>query len=286
MQTMDVDLGPDRSLHLVYAGEGRDIVLIHGAISTHLDWTGAPFEAVARLGRAIAVDRPGHGLSRRPRFEAGPRAQARQLRDGLRAIGADRPLIVGHSIGGLVALAFAEQFPDSLSGLLLVSPLTFPEIRPIEHSLFAPRSLPVVGPAMSRLLPRAADRALLETIHLSMFVPDLPDESWKQAYPWDRILDPGTMVAEGEDSAFIFPISPEGAIAAREVDIPIEILVGSADLIVSPDRHAHRLAAIMPNARLTTLGGVGHMVHRSRPDAFADALLRALDRAGAVAQAA
>ena len=112
----EVTLDDERSLHAVTAGTGADIVLLHGALATHQDWLDGPFEALAPLGRTIAVDRPGHGLSRRPRFAGDPRVQARQLRDGLRALGVARPLLVGHSAGCLLALAFAEQFSGNAPG--------------------------------------------------------------------------------------------------------------------------------------------------------------------------
>ena len=74
-----VELGPDRSLHAITAGTGPEIVLVHGALATHRDWLDGAFAALAELGRVTAIDRPGHGLSRRPRFEGGPRATRRKF---------------------------------------------------------------------------------------------------------------------------------------------------------------------------------------------------------------
>ncbi|MDP9414515.1 MAG: alpha/beta hydrolase, partial [Pseudomonadota bacterium] len=117
-----LELGPERSLHTVMAGEGQDIVLLHGGFATHQDWLTGIFQSLSRLGRTIAVDRPGHGLSRRPRGRGAPRAQAAQIHDGLRALGVERPVLVAHSLGGLVALGYAEQYPDALSHLVLIGP--------------------------------------------------------------------------------------------------------------------------------------------------------------------
>ena len=101
----EVELDRERSLHFAERGEGAPIVLIHGAMLDHDDWTMAA-DAAALPGRLIAVDRPGHGMSRRPRFEGSLERQARQLHDGLKALGVQRPILVGHSLGGGVALAY------------------------------------------------------------------------------------------------------------------------------------------------------------------------------------
>src|SRR3569833_2836622 len=97
-----IALGPERSLHVVQAGRGADLVLIHGALTTHHDWL-APAEALADDHRVTLIDRPGHGLSGRPRFAGTPRDQARQIAAGLESLGIGPATLVAHSFGGLVA---------------------------------------------------------------------------------------------------------------------------------------------------------------------------------------
>jgi pimeloyl-ACP methyl ester carboxylesterase len=120
-----IDLGAERSLHAVQGGKGPDLLLIHGALATHGDWLEGPFDAFARRFRVTAVDRPGHGASSRPRFSGTPRDQARQIAEGLDRLGVGRTIVVGHSMGGLVALALAERFPERVAALVLVAPIRF-----------------------------------------------------------------------------------------------------------------------------------------------------------------
>jgi pimeloyl-ACP methyl ester carboxylesterase len=262
-----LDLGGGRSLHAVQAGSGPDLLLIHGALTTHGDWLGGPFEALCRRHRVTAIDRPGHGLSRRGRFEGGPREQARQIADGLDALGIDRAVVAGHSLGGLVALALAERFPERVAALALIAPLTFPEPRPLEHLLLAPRSLPIAGPMLSAGAEASFDRPLLHLVHKMMFAPQDVPEPWTARYPYDCILDAGAMVKEGEDAAAVLPLSPSGAIAVTRIEAPTIILAGESDRIVNPALHARSLARLMPDARLTTLPGIGHMAHQVATDA-------------------
>ncbi len=271
-----LELGPERSLHMVMAGEGQDIVLLHGGFATHQDWLTGIFQSLNRLGRTIAVDRPGHGLSCRPRGRGAPRAQAAQIHDGLRALGVERPVLVAHSLGGLVALGYAEQYPDALSHLVLIGPIAFPELRPLEHSMFAPRATPFVGPVWARIMAGSLDRPMLEIMHRLMFAPDKPQESWKQTYPWERILDPDATVANGEDFVAIHPLAPDARLDIESIQTPAHVLSGMADLIVEDLRQAVPLAKTLPNARHSRFEGVGHMLHHSRPDAVLNAVREGL----------
>ncbi len=276
-ETRTVELGTDRSLHAVTTGTGPDIVLVHGAFANHRDWLDGPFTALAELGRVTAIDRPGHGFSRRPRFEGGPRAHAAHIREGLRALGIMRPVFVAHSFGALSALSFAEQFPREVAGLVLVAPLAFPEFRPLEHTLFAPRALPVLGPLWAEI-GRPFDRAMLEAHHRIMFSPDKPPDTWKANYPWDQIVAPAGVIANGEDFCAVHPSRLDSYIDLHSVRAPTQVLSGTADLIIEDLRQGSILAERLTNAAGTRLDGVGHMLHHSRPDALVRAVREVIDR--------
>lgn len=267
-----VALDPERSLYAAMAGAGEDIVLLHGAMTTHRDWLDGPFGALARLGRVIAIDRPGHGRSRRPRFSGDPRLQASQIREGLRALEVERPVLVGHSFGCLCALAYAELFPDEVAGLVLVAPLAFPEWRPLEHGIFAPRATPLFGPAWAKMTPGVVDRAMLELIHRVMFLPASPSEQWRRNYPWAQILAQASMVANAEDSATVHPLSSEGVLDLRSIHTPTRIISGTADVVVAESRQAGLLQATLPDAAHVRIEGAGHMLHQSHPEAVIEAV--------------
>ena len=260
--------GVGRSLHCKSAGSGRDIVLIHGALTTHTDWMGDLFEAFANRGRVFAVDRPGHGRSARPRFKASPFEQAQQIREGLQKLGVERPLLVGHSFGALVASAWASAYPGEVSGLLLISPIAFHEFRVLEHSVFAPRSLPVFGPVLAQMAAPTLDVAMLPLVQKIMFAPHDPPADWLDRYPYDQILTEGATVAEGEDAAAIFPGSPIGLVNYMAVTAPVRMLTGERDHVVYPIRHAKRLACLLPEAELMVRLDVGHMLHHTASDSL------------------
>ena len=105
------------------------VLLLHGASGNQADVMLALGDRLAALGfRVIAPDRPGHGWSDRPDGEAdaSPARQAALLREGLRTIGVDHAVVLGHSWSGALAVAFALDQPDFTDGLVLVAPVTRP----------------------------------------------------------------------------------------------------------------------------------------------------------------
>jgi pimeloyl-ACP methyl ester carboxylesterase len=268
-----LDLGSGRSLHVHQEGAGPDLVLIHGAMTTSHDWLASPaFEAMTRSHRVTVIDRPGHGLSRRPRF-ATPREQADQIADGLGKLGIARAVVAAHSYGALVALAMAERHPSLVTELVLVAPLAFPEPRLLEHSMLAPRSIPFFGPQFAQFAEFIQlDRPMVDLLHHVMFAPAPVPAEWKATYPYSMILKAQTIVAEAEDSASMLPMSPVGTLNIRAITTPTEVLTGTSDRVVEDERQAKALARLLPVGRVTEIEGAGHMLHHSHPEAILRAL--------------
>src|ERR1035437_7644456 len=99
-------------------GEGRVIVLLHGFLGSHEIWS----ECVKKLSkkfRIIAIDLPGHGETPAIGYYHSMELLAQSVKAVLDKIGVRRYLIVGHSMGGYAALAFAELYPENVSGLCM-----------------------------------------------------------------------------------------------------------------------------------------------------------------------
>jgi pimeloyl-ACP methyl ester carboxylesterase len=271
------ELGGERSLHMRQRGSGEDIVLVHGALTTGCDWSGPLVERLAGLGRVTIIDRPGHGRSSRPRGEASPRRHAAQVRDALRCVGVERPLLVGHSLGAMLALAYAEQFPAEVSSLVLISPLAFPELRPLEQTIFGPRALPVFGPAISTFMNAGPDRPILQAIHQQMFAPDQPPQHWREHYPWWWMLSREAGVATGEEVALVSSFGPQATLDVQRIAANTSVLAGGKDAIVRPAAQANALARMLPNARLTTIPDGGHMLHHTHPAHVVSEVERSLE---------
>src|ERR671926_839233 len=102
------------------AGSGPPVVLIHGMVNSSRHWERVALQLADRY-TVVAPDLLGHGDSAAVRGDYSLGAHAASIRDLLAVIGIDRATIVGHSLGGGVAMQFFYQFPQRTERLVLIS---------------------------------------------------------------------------------------------------------------------------------------------------------------------
>ena len=142
-----LDLDGER-LHVLDKGVGPPVVMIHGLSGQMGNFTHSLVDRLCKDFRVVAFDRPGSGYSTRSaKSPAGVRAQAETLAKAIRALKLDRPVVVGHSFGGAVALTLALDHPDCVGALALISPATHPV--PAPPTVF--RVLAIRSPLLRRL---------------------------------------------------------------------------------------------------------------------------------------
>ena len=147
----EVDLHGHRAVYRV-AGSGPTVVLIHGMVNSSRHWE-AVAQRLAGSHRVVAPDLIGHGDSATPRGDYSLGAHAASIRDLLTTIGVERATIVGHSLGGGVAMQFFYQFPQRTERLVLISSGGLGrEVSPLLRGAALPGA---VGAAAPRRPPRA-----------------------------------------------------------------------------------------------------------------------------------
>ncbi len=138
-------------IHYVEEGDGRPIVFLHGLGAQLHHFRHTLFGRFGPGYRLIALDRPGSGYSVRAGGATGRLPeQADVVRRFIEELGLERPLIVGHSLGGAIALALATGHPTAICGIALLSPLTHLEAR----ALLVEYSEKMLGPGMVSKLKR------------------------------------------------------------------------------------------------------------------------------------
>ncbi|MBV9396211.1 MAG: alpha/beta hydrolase [Methylobacteriaceae bacterium] len=260
-----VDTPEGNRLHYYESGAGRDVILIHGALVTADDPIIALQHALAPRHHIVAFDRPGHGLSTRPRGQSSLWTQADSIRDAASALGAARPVLVGHSFGAAVALAYAMRYPSEIAGVVAISPIAFPEPR-LEHFLFGPRGLPLVGEALAASIGPLQDGLTLPLLWEAMFWPQRMPQNYRERFPFDRVRPQRRIQAEGEDSLTLVPDLTRSAVQYSTCATRVHVIASDVDLVTSPDIHARRLTRRLPNATLTIRHGLGHMLHHFAQD--------------------
>lgn len=268
------------TVHAHVEGSGPAVILIHGASGNTRDFT---FDLVGRLSdryRVVAFDRPGLGHTERL-HEAGetPREQARLLDDAAAQLGIDRAVIVGHSYGGAVALAWALERPDRVAAVVSLAGAA----NEWDGGLgpwYAIASSQLGGATLVPLISALAPRGQAERAMSAIFTPQPVPQGYADYIGVDLTLRPATLRANARQVNGLKPHITEMSRHYGEIDVPVEIVHGDADTIVPLDVHSRPLARQIDGANLTILENVGHMPHHSDPEAVVAAIDRAASRAG------
>ncbi len=261
-------------IHAWDQGEGQPVVLIHGAGGNLRDWTYDLAPRIATGHRAIAFDRPGFGYSdRAPERGGDPAVQARALLNATRALGAKRPILVGHSWGAAVAMAWALADPDGVAGVVNVSGATMPwSTKPMLAEVIGLDEV-LIGFYFDYLSSGAAD-GTIERFITRNFRPQTPPKGYIDHVGIPLALRPESVAANKDDIRSLNTALRRQSPDYPRITLPVEVVSGLADPIIRPDRQPRPLASVLPNANLTLLENVGHMAHHAAPDE----ILAAIDR--------
>ena len=252
-------------LHYVDQGDGPPLILLHGLGSMIEDFRlSGLIDQAARRYRVIAFDRPGYGHSTRPRNTRwGPVAQARLIRKALHKLNVQRPVILGHSWGCLVASALALEHPEAARSLVLASGMYFPTLR-LDAPMIAPNAIPLLGAVMRHTLSPLVGRALWPVWLKLIFAPNRVPANFSRFPAW-MTLRPETLRAVAEESVYTLPATLRLSPRLSRLTLPVAIVAGAADRYVSARAHSGRLHTILPSAKLFLSPRSGHMVHHSDP---------------------
>ncbi|WP_201157164.1 alpha/beta fold hydrolase [Rhodobaculum claviforme] len=273
-----IDVGRAR-IHVHVEGSGPDLVLIHGANGNLRDFTFALSARLAERYRVIALDRPGLGWSDVIDGHEDPRAQARALRAAAEVLEVRNPIVLGHSYGGAVALAWGLGAPDDTAGLVIVAGAS----HPWEGGLGLSQTLPATALGRWAVVPAVtafASDGQVEGVLEGIFAPQAVPDGYGAHIGTGLSLRRAQIVRNSEQVSTLKPYLREMAPGYGGLEMPIEIVHSDADTTVGLEIHGRRLAEDAPDARLTVLEGVGHMPQHSDPDAIIAAIDRAATRAG------
>src|SRR5215217_6205112 len=189
-------------VHYVARGKGRPVVLIHGNGTMAEDFLICGLvDQLAKTYRVIALDRPGFGHTDRPRFRVWTAsAQAHLVHRVLEQLRVERPVLVGHSWGTLVALALAVGGWRDLRGLVLLSGYFYPTRR-ADVTLSAPLAIPGLGDATRSMVPQAVGHLLAPGVFRHVFWPQPVPARFKARFPTEIALDSVQQRASAEDTA-------------------------------------------------------------------------------------
>lgn len=260
------------------SGTGAPVVLLHGNPGFLEDFapddSAGVFAMLARDRRVVAVDRPGHGYSSRPSAAATtPREQARVLHDALGRLGISRPVLVGHSWGGGLALVYALQYPADVRGLVLIAPRAFRDTGRADP-IYALNRVTGVGALLRATVMLPIGRRILDRRLAAAYAPDAPNpqHAARARALW---LRPSQIAATVWDTQNLQDALDSASRRYGEIGVPVSILVGDHDRGIGESR---ALAARLPHAALVVVPDAGHELALTHPDVVAAAVRRAIRR--------
>ena len=252
----------------VHAGSGPALLLNHGIGDSSDTWSEL-IPILARTHTVIAPDLLGHGRSDKPRADYSVAGYANGMRDLLTILGIDRATIVGHSLGGGVAMQFAYQYPERCERLVLIATGgVCSEVHPLLRLAAWPNAdffLPLlqlghvnrVGTRVFRLL-QALDSDLgRDADDLLRVFEALPDMTARRAFvrTLRSVLDWRGQAITMLDRCYL------------AVGMPTLLIWGARDAVI-PISHGYIADRAMPDSRLVVFENAGHFPHRSEPARF------------------
>ena len=274
-------------VHVEQMGAGPDLVLIHGASGNTRDFTFAFADKVKDRYRVTILDRPGLGWTEQIAPEhkaawstahANPTEQARLLKAATDQMGVENPIVLGHSFGGIVALAWALEF-DDLAGVVSVAGVANPWPGELDWT-YQVNGSAWGGGLMVPLLSAFVPAPYIDNVVSNIFAPDPAPAGYIDHVGPALILRRVSMRANARQVNWLRPYVVEMSQRYGEISIPVEAVHGDADTIVPLDIHSAKLPGQIDGAVVTVLPGAGHMPQHTHADDVIAAIDRVAARAG------
>ena len=251
---------------------GRPVLLlVHGMAGSSATWRDV-IPGLAHRYTVVASDLPGHGQSDKPRQDYSLGAMANTLRDLMVALRIDRATVVGHSLGGGIAMQFAYQHPSYCERLVLVASgglgqevswilraLTFPGAEYALPILF-PDFVRRAGESVGGWLRSVGLRAPAVEQQWAAYA-SLTDSRTRNAFlrTLRAVVDLGGQTVNAHDRLYLTST------------VPTLIIWGAQDRII-PVSHAHHAHESMPASRLVLFDDAGHFLHAEKPHHFVESI--------------
>lgn len=285
-QMIDVN---GRQVHAVVAGRGPDVIMIHGAGGNAREFT---FDFLDRLKdryRVIIFDRPGLGYTDRTSDvydnvfttdAESPAEQADMLQAAAEQLGVEKAILVGHSYGATVALAWALNHPDTTAGVVNLAGPSHPWPGGLGAFYTVPGSA-VGGVIIPPLVGALTTDRRVERAIPPIFAPQPVPDGYIDHIGGHLTVRPDNFRANARQVNTLRPHVVDMAPRyAAELTMPLEIIHGDADKTVPLTIHSIPLSQAVPHANLVVLNGVGHMPHHAEPELVESAIDRIASQAG------
>ncbi|HWV06475.1 MULTISPECIES: alpha/beta fold hydrolase [unclassified Ralstonia] len=267
-----IDVGADR-VHYTDRGQGPAIVFVHGLCGNLRNFAYLDMDRLARSHRVVVIDRPGAGRSvRGADSPANIYAQARMVALCIEKLGLDKPVLVGHSLGGAISLAVGLNHPQVVRRLALIAPLTHAESAPPG----AFRGLVLPSPLARRLVSWTLAIPLSIINSRKAIAAVFAPETMPKDFPFKGGgllgLRPHVFYAASADLVSAPEDLPDMERRYASMTVPVDMLYGRGDRILNVKRQGEALKQKLDRVNLRIIDG-GHMLPVTQPALTTDWVL-------------
>lgn len=252
------------------------LVLIHGATGNLQDFTASIYDSLITHYRVIAFDRPGLGYSQRPKHGPSqhwcdPGEQMELLHSAIVTLGIKKPFILGHSLAGPIMLDYMLNYPEELSGSIMLSPVSHPwpngvtwynyiDMFPVLKHISAYTWLPIMG------------YLNVNSGLNKLFAPEKAPEKYRQKTALDLFFQPKMMLDNFRDQRLLCEYVAIAGRQYRQISTPVQIISMQKDDIVTTWLHSEKLSYELQNGQWFNIPGAGHSPHHSHPQVVVDTI--------------
>jgi len=264
-----IDLDGIKVHYKQYGEGGQVLIFLHGFAASLFSWQKVLAPLAEKYGRTIAYDRPAFGLTERPitfnrkaENPYGTDGQVEMLKCLMDALDIREAVIVAHSAGGTVGLAFSLKYPRMVSKLILVAPAVYlySPVPAWARRFLIRKAFRIFGTTLIHPTRYFVRRILSNIIHDPVCVTDEAVDGYEK--PFHTI--------NWEAGLWEFSLAPHARNLWKhmhELKMPVMVIAGDDDRVI-PTRHSRRLAEITPGAKFVLVKGCGHMPQEERPEIF------------------
>ena len=252
------------------------VILIHGSSGSSADMELAFFDIFPDDIDLYAFDRPGIGWSKTklsPLEMSNPMKQAEAIHMAVKKLKLEKPIIVGHSWGGAVAIAYAKQFGDEVSGVVSLSGVAYPWKGP--HGWYDNLlTTPVINHIFTRLFLNKMGQLYVPLSINAIFEPEVARSDYREGAQAEIILRPSTIINNSFYSYNLRRHLKTMSKKYNDINTPFLIVAGNRDYIVHSKSQSERLHNEVAGSEYMLFKDTGHMPHHTQTQILADKIGR------------
>ena len=267
------------NIHYTDIGAGPLVVLLHSQPANERQFYLLK-EQLKKNYRVISIDRPGMGYSEGPKEKTEIRLslQAKIISKLIKDITQEKPLVVGHSYGGALALAYALNNEDDIKGLILVNTASHAWPSDKVWLPFKIISSPLIGNIFANTYAMIYGKSTIEQSANDNFPNNLPSKNYMENVAGELTLRPQNLRSYAFDAINLRNALKEQSKKYHKIKLPITIIAGSNDRVTPNKIHSFQLHQEIKHSSLIKVDGVEHSIPELKPGVIEEEIRKMLSK--------